>query len=181
MAKARPASCNANLSTRRGRFTDPASWGSNRAETNSRKRMIPRRSARMNNATSAGIKSSPQSHCGAPKLMRSTRFPPEGQPISAISFSWQFLPDRLRQQNLGDQQTATAHQAKREEIAILLVLFHAHGRFFQFVDVAIDLFQRFGIRRPEKLAVRNFRDFPQTPFVKFNTLVFIKHVAQGIR
>src|SRR5437762_12294925 len=121
--------------------------------------MIPWRSARINNATSAGIKSSPQSHCGAPKL------------IGSISSSRQFLPDRLRQQNLSDQQTATAHQAKWEEITILLVFFHAHGRFFQLVDVAIDLLQRFGIRCPEKLAVRNFRDFPQTSFIKFNALV----------
>src|SRR6266478_2152438 len=131
--------------------------------------MIPRRSARINNAMSAGIKSSPQSHCGTPKLIRS------------VSFSWQFLPDRLRQQNLGDQQAATAHQTKWEEIPILLVFFHAYSRFFQLVDVAIDLLQRLSICCSEKLAVRNFRDFPQTRFVKFNTLVFVKHVAQGIR
>src|SRR5437762_12692726 len=128
--------------------------------------MIPWRSARINNATSAGIKSSPQSHCGAPKL------------IGSISSSRQFLTDRLRQQDLSDQQTATAHHAEREEIAILLVFFHTHGRFFQLVDVVIDLFQGFGICCSEKLSIGNSRHFLQTRFVKLNALVFIKHVAQ---
>src|SRR5205809_7438050 len=123
--------------------------------------MIPWRSARINNATSAGIKSSPQSHCGAPKLIRS------------ISPSRQFLPDCLRQQDLSDQQTATAYQANWKELTVLLVFFHADGRFFQLVDVVMDLLQGFGICCPEKLSIGNFGDFPQACFVKFNALVFI--------
>src|SRR5438034_5793604 len=125
--------------------------------------MIPWRSARINNATSAGIKSSPQSHCGAPKV------------IGSIASSRQFLPDRLRQQDLSDQQTATAHQAEREEIAILLVFFHTHGRFFQLVDVVIDLFQGFGICCSEKLSIGNSRSLFHTLFVTFYALLSIAH------
>src|SRR5438128_7648936 len=97
-----------NRRTRRERFTAVASRGSNRAETNSRRRATPRCSARTNRAAKMGIPSNAQNHSGAPKFIRSTR-------------SRQFLPNRLRQQKLRDQQPGAAHDAKWKQIAVLLI------------------------------------------------------------
>src|SRR5439155_19261673 len=182
MARASPSNCKANLTMRRGRFTVPASCGSRRAETNSCNRRSPRCSARINNAIRIGIKSNPQSHCGAPKVMgllkrsrveaskpyQSARPPVltpkriREQAIQRLNASTpllrQFLPDRLRQQNLREQQTAAAHEAQRKQITVLLIFLHAHGRFLQLVDIVINFLERLGIGCPEEFAVSNLRN-----------------------
>src|SRR2546423_15541185 len=123
----------ANRKTRRPRFTVAASCGSKRGETNSRSLTIPRCSARANSNARTGITASAQNQIGAPKLIRST------------SSSRQFFPNGLGQQKLRDEQAAAAHDAKRKQISVLLILFHGHGGFFQLVDVAINLLERFGV------------------------------------
>src|SRR5438270_6132207 len=113
----------ANRNTRRERFTVAASCGSNRGETNSRSLAIPRCSARANNNARTGITASAQNQIGAPKLIRSA------------SSSRQFFPNGLRQQKLRDEQAAAAHDAKRKQVAVLLIFFHCHGRFLHLVDI----------------------------------------------
>src|SRR6202011_5560246 len=137
-ANARPSNCKANRNTRRNRFTVPANCGSRRVETNSRRRFSPRFSALRNKATRSGIASKPQSHCGPPKLMAGASFQLaisrdrhlESRAtflVRSTSSSRQFFPNRLRQQNLPKQQTAATHDAKRKEIAVLLIFFHARS------------------------------------------------------
>src|ERR1700737_4618261 len=163
-AKASPSISRPNRKTRLPRFTVAASCGSSRGETNSRSRAIPRRSARANNSARTGITSSAQNQIGAPKLIRST------------SPSRQFLPDRLRQQKLRHQQTAAAHEANRKQVAVLLIFFHGHGRFLHLVDVAVNLLERFRIRRAEKLSARNLCDFLQPRLVEFYRLSLVEDI-----
>src|SRR5205814_6496763 len=131
IASPSPSISRLNRKTRRPRFTVAASCGSNRGETNSRSLEIPRCSARANNNARTGITASAQNQIGVPKVIRST------------SPSRQFLPNGLRQQKLRDQQTAAAHDAKWKQIAVLLIFFYGHGRFFHLVDVAVNLLERF--------------------------------------
>src|SRR5712691_9232320 len=158
----------ANRKTRRERFTVAASCGSNRGETNSRSFVTPRCSARANSTARTRIASSAQNHIGAPKLIRST------------SPSRQFLPNGLRQYKLSDQQTAAAHEAEWKQIAVLLIFFHGHGRFFHLIDVAVNLLERFGVGCPEKLAIGNLRNLSQAGLVKFHALVFVEQIAERV-
>src|SRR5262245_33556193 len=135
MARARPSNCKENLSTRRARFTVPASCGSSRAETNSCNRLNPRCPARTNNATKSGIRSNHQSHCGVPKLIEFVEA--LNRPSVEAGSSWQLRPHGLRQQNLRQQQPATAHETQRKKVAVLLIFLHANGRLLQRVDIVI--------------------------------------------
>src|SRR6267143_2437530 len=99
------------------------------------------------------------------------------QCLNASTFlSWQFFPNRLRQQNLSEQQTARAHDADGKQIAILLILFHAHGRFLNLVDVLINLFERLRVGSTIELSVCNFRHLLQPGFVEFDAPSLIKNV-----
>src|SRR5262249_35593002 len=93
---------------------------------------------------------------------------------------WQFFPDRLRQQNLCDQQPASPHQAQRKQITILLIFLYAHRGFFQLVYVVVDLLERFRVSRSEKFSVRNFRNLSQTGLIKLHRLVFVDNIAQRV-
>src|ERR1700730_9820936 len=157
-----------NRKMRRERFTVADSWGSNRGETNSRNRTAARCSARTNKSARIGIATNAQNQIGAPKLIRST------------ASSWEFFPDGLRQYELGNEKTAAAHNAKRKQIAILLIFFDGHRRSFQLVDVVINLLERLAVGRTEKFSVGDLSNFPQTGFVKFHTLVLIKNVAERV-
>src|SRR5205823_13842796 len=93
------------------------------------------------------------------------------QPLNASTLSsWQFLPNRLRQHNLRDQQTESAHKAKRKQIAILLILFYIHDRFLELVDVSVNLLQRFRIGRAIELAAGNLRHLFKSGFVELHPL-----------
>src|ERR1700730_3417727 len=191
-ANARPSNCKANRNVRRNRFAVPANCGSRRAETNSRRRFSPRFSAIRNTATKNGIAIKPQNHCGAPKLMDGASFQLANSKdrnlescatflVRSTASLRQFFPNRLRQQNLPEQQTAATHDANRKEIAVLLIFFHAHGRLLHFVDVAINLLERFRIRRAKKLSARNLGNFLQPRLVEFYPLFFVKDVTQRVR
>src|SRR5438270_9704963 len=154
---------------RRERFTVAESWGNNFGETNSRSLATARCSARKNKTARTGTASNAQNHPGDPKFIRST------------SSSWQFFPNRLRQEELGNEQPSAAHDAEREQIAVLLIFLHRHGRFLQLVDVAVDLFERFRVGRAEKLPVGDLRDLSQARFVEFNPLILIEKITEHVR
>src|SRR5262249_17733948 len=87
--------------------------------------------------------------------------------LNASTFSSrQPLPNCLPQQQLPDQQSATSGNARRKKISILLVFLGVNRRFFQFVYVSIDLFQRLRIRCAVEFSVRDARDLAQSLFIK---------------
>src|ERR1043166_118225 len=95
----------------------------------------------------------------------------------AISSKW----FAIKKNNLPPKKTHTPTQTEREEIAILLIFLHAHGRFLQLVDVRINLLERSGVRRPEKFSVCNFGDFSQTGLVKRDRRHLIEDVTFVVR
>src|SRR5688500_356266 len=119
MASANPRSTRAKRSLRRRQSTVRARLGSNRSETNSRRRRAARFSARAESSASKGIASKAQNQAGAPKFI--------------CVRSWQLFPNGLRQEQLREEQPQPRHDTGREQIAVLLILFHRHRRFLQLV------------------------------------------------
>src|ERR1043166_10035778 len=94
--------------------------------------------------------------------------------------SWQLFPNRLRQQKLRDEETQPGRDARRKEIAVLLIFFYRDRRFLELVDVAKDLLQRFCVGGAIELPVRNPGHLLEPRFVKMHWLVLIKNVAKHV-
>src|SRR5688500_15514114 len=166
MASAKPRSTKAKRSLRRRQSTVRARSGSNRSETNSRRRRAARRSARAKSSTSNGIASKAQNQDGAPKFI-------------CVS-SRQLFPDRLRQEQLCEEQPQARHDTGREQIAVLLILFHRHRRLLQLVDIGKNLLERFRVGGAVKLAVGALRYFFQPRFVEMHALVLINDISKHV-
>ena len=80
--------------------------------------------------------------------------------------SWQSFPDRLAENELANNQTASGHDAFRKEITIVLIFPQTDFGLLKLVDVGVNRLERLRISGAIKFALGNARDVAQTGFVK---------------